>query len=156
MFVARFTLTPEYDIQRNWSAWMGMDFETQEEAYEAVAEQQINEEIYEMWEKWQDEDYQTWHKRDHDSWIDFLQDKVNADIRFNEVWNRWQVVHHDGLSCWILDAESVEDAVTEAKQSNLVWYGFGSHTVGKVSYVCAVEGIEHLHIFECEDTSVEV
>ena len=157
MFVARFTLTPEYDIKRNWSAWMGMDFATELEAYEFIAEQQVDSDVLdEKWERWQDEEHATWHHRDHSSRLDFLQDTVNADIRYNEEWNRWQIVHHDGLSCWPLDSVTVEGAVSEAQNAGLDWYGFGSSTIGKVRYVCSVDGVEFLHIFECEDTSVEI
>jgi len=157
MFVARYTITPEYDVTRNWSAWMGMDFATQEEAYEFVAEQQIDSDTLERkWEKWQDEEHATWHHRNHASWIGFLQDVVDADIRFNEAWGRWQIVHHDGLSCWTLDADTVDSAIVEAQNSGLDWYGFGSNTVGKVEYVCDVPGIEYLRIFKCEDVEAEV
>lgn len=157
MFVARFTFSPEYDVQRNWSGWMGVDFATELEAYEFVAEHNIDSDtLNEKWEKWQDEDHATWHHRDHSNRLDFLQDVVNVDIRYNEVWGRWQIVHHNGLSCFSLDAETVEDAVSEAKTSNFGWFGFGQSTEGKVKYVCPVDGVDYLHIFECEYASNEV
>ena len=155
-YVARFTVTPEYDVARNWSAWMGMDYATQLEAYESVAEQKDQDLMESAWEKWQDEDHNTWHYRNHESRLDFLQDEIDVDIRFNEAFGRWQIVHHDGLSCWSLDSETIERAVSEAQNAGLNWYGFGQNTVGKVLYVCDVPGIEYLRIFECDDVEEEV
>jgi hypothetical protein len=100
-------------------------------------------------------------------------DEENVDSRLsieewaeenNVVWNpafeMWQAIHHDGLSCWSLEAQSDFGAMIEAailhKEGKIEWAGFGSATKGTLSLVAKVPGIAHLYIFECEDIEGEV
>ena len=79
----------------------------------------------------------------------------NGDVRLNEAWGRWQIVHHDGLSCYALDAEDEAEAVAEAteKADHLDWFGFGDCTVGTVRLVARIN--ETLCVFECHDVTGE-
>lgn len=158
MYVTRFTFTPAYDIQRNWSAWMGEAWDNEEEALTETLETVgvLAEDIEERWEKWQDVEWHTWHYRETESFIDCLRDLAsdhNVDVRFNEVYCRWQHVHHDGLSCWPLAAETEIEAMAEAAARSFSWTGFGHRTLGNVRHVCALGN--DLHLFECADTTPE-
>lgn len=159
MYVARNTFTPEYDTERNWSAWIGNAWESQEEGI--IDQLEVagidSEELESRWERWQDAEHNTWHHRDTESYIDFLSDLASdngIDIRFNEKYGKWQLVHHEGLSCYRLEAESLEEAVAEAKAGEFPWHGFGDMTIGTVKYVASVT--DTLHIFECDDACVEI
>ena len=158
MYVTRYTLTPHYDIQRDWSGWMGDGFDSEVEGLEFVLEQAgvAGEDLDERWENWQDEDWRPWHHRDTESYIDFLRDLASdhdIEVAYNEAWGRWQHVHHSGLSCWPLEAETLEEALAEAASRSFDWSGFGHRTLGKVVYVCALG--DDLHLFECDDTTPE-
>jgi len=161
MLVARFTFTPEKDIERGWSGWIGEDWPSFEEAaIELLATYtEIDEDVLDdLWEEWQDPDWHSWHHRDLDSYDEFLQDLLEEneiEVSFNEAWKRWQHVHHAGLSCWALEASTFEEAVEEAKGS-AQWHGFGDATEGRVKYLGPVEGEANLHIFECESVSPEL
>jgi hypothetical protein len=128
MLVARFTNNPIGDIKRGWSGYMGCAWETLEEAADFFG-------IYE----------------NEDGEYDIEKMMEDHDIRFDTDVNLYREVHHDGLSCWKLQASTIEEAIEEAKTAGFEWSGFGQATKGTVKYVCAVEGIEDLHIFECKD-----
>lgn len=138
MYVARFTNNPEEDVKRGWSGYMG-SYSTPTECADF-----LGVDVEGM---------------DDETIIDLLLDQENTDLRFDAVTEEWRVWHHDGLSCWELEAETVEDAITEAakRASNdeIAWGGFGQRTLGKVSLVCKVEGINYLYVLECEDTCDE-
>lgn len=158
LYVTRFTFNPTYDIQRDWSGWMGEDWDTEEEAILAVLETVgiLAEDIEKRWENWQDESWHPWHHRDVESYTDCLRDMASdhdVDVRFNEVYARWQHVHHDGLSCWPLKAETLDEARAEAAARCFSWDGFGHRTLGNVRHICALG--DDLHIFECDDTMPE-
>lgn len=126
MFVVRNTLTPEADIERGWSAWIGREWNSQTEALRDLAVEAMNE---------------------HEAF----------DVRFNESYGRWMHVHHEGLSAWLLDAETETEAWTEARegaaQDRFPWYGFGVATVGTVRLVGHVA--DTLYLFECDDVTEE-
>lgn len=134
-YVARFTHDPQDDIERGWSGWMGLDFKSVSDAAEFHG-------------------VDTEDKSD-DELLDILNDDENVDLRYDKRLNVWRVCHHEGLSCFALEAETATDAMIEAKSANLVWAGFGDKTIGKVKLVGAVEGVDDLFIFECEDACNE-
>jgi hypothetical protein len=160
-FVARFTFDPRYDIERDWSAWIGEEWENKNEAIEELLNQSgiDNDDLEERWSKWQDESWHSWHHRDTDDYDEFLDDiaeEYNIDVRYNKSYGKWQHVHHSGLAVWDLgDVNSPEDAVAKAQESGLQWHGFGDQTEGEVRYVGPVPGIDNLHIFEAERTWAE-
>lgn len=85
----------------------------------------------------------------------------NAEIReFPEYPGSYGVVHHEGLSCYLLDAENVEDAITEVIENKLDGSGYGYATIGKVTLLKTVpskemRSIRDLHILEVEDCERE-
>jgi len=144
MFVARYTNNPEGDIQRGWSGFMGAEAETVQK-FVALFIYDAPEDADEM---------------SDDALLDWLLDTHDIDLRYDEALGAWRQVHHDGLSCWPLDAETAEEACAEAaemdKGGKIAWAGFGSYTQGKVRYVGRIEGTgDPLHIFECDHTQVE-
>lgn len=134
MYVARFTADPQDDIQRGWSGWMGCDWKTLQDAAEFHGIETDSQ--------------------DNDELLDLLSEE-GYDIRFDERLNAWRLVHHEGLSCFSLEASSVEAAIEEARNADLKWHGFGSRTLGAVKLVASVDGIDNLYIFECSDATTE-
>lgn len=161
ILVARYTFSPEHDVKRNWSAWIGQEYDTGEDAIEgALLERGVDEyELESRWEDWQDTEFRPWHHRDYDDYTEFLRDQADdagVDVRYNEAYGKWQLVHHEGLSVWPLSATNTDDALSELYASTPDWHGFGSRTVGKVNYLGPVSGIDNLHMFEAEDVAPEV
>jgi hypothetical protein len=159
-YVVRFTKNPQYDIQRNWSAWMGMEWDTRREAIvENLELSGVSEDAVEdSWEAWQNEALRAYHVRNHSDYDAFLEDMAddhNIDVRYHEGTKTWMVVHHDGLSVFPLGAESAEDAIKEAECKNFSWSGFGHQTLGKIEFVATINEEECLHLFWCEDTMPE-
>lgn len=144
VFVARYTNDPQADLERGWSAYMGL---------QAVSPRQYVAKFV-----WDDVPADFDDMTDAEI-VDWLSD-LGIDLRYNAAIALWCSVHHDGLSCWALDAETPEAAIAEAqaaaREGQISWSGFGQATVGKVLYVTSVPGIENLHIFECEGTEGEI
>lgn len=143
MYVARFTTNPEQDIERGWSGWMGYSAQTPAQYIETFIGM-LPEDIDEM--------------TDGDL-IEWLADNHNTDLRFDNQVGEWRAVHHDGLSCWSLNAETIDaaliEATSKADSKDIEWAGFGRATVGTISLVCKVDGVDDLYIFECDDVEGE-
>jgi hypothetical protein len=142
MYVVRYTDNPEADIQRGWSGVMGMAWET---ALDAAVSMLVNGEA--------NLDRDEIEGLSDDELLSLMDDH-NVDVRWDEGRKQYRLVHHSGLSCWRLEAETIEDAVAEAKHTGY-WGGFGDKTIGKVTYVCSVPGSEDAHIFECNAVEAE-
>lgn len=143
-YVVRNTFTPEYDIERNWSAWIGGAWDTEDQALHDLAEESP------LYSKYQDHYY---GRLDEQEIIEKIIEQEQFDVRFNRAYGKWQHVHHDGLSCYELAAETEEEAWEEARSGEFPWFGFGRSTRGKVKLVGQVAG--DLYLFWCEDTTTE-
>lgn len=79
---------------------------------------------------------------------------------FPEFPGTYGIVHHAGLSCYVLEAESVEDAIEEVRNRECFdGSGFGHATCGTITLLASIkiEGREReLHILECEDVNSEL
>lgn len=140
VYVARFTTNPEEDIKRGWSGWMNVSWEN---VVEAAYDQLVNGRANLDEEKIQgliDDDL-----------LSMLND-YGFDVRYDDTAKLWRLVHHDGLSCFRLNAETLEDALLEEHPEA---FGEGDCTLGSVQYVAPVPGSEGWHIFECADTKKE-
>lgn len=162
MFVARFTDNPEHDIERGWSAYF-MDFTTDlKEALETTGCYLDDETVSKTQAKWI-RTYGEMYEDDATFLADYLADlAVQQNLRQDPHSGAWRPFHHDGLSCWALDATTAEDALAEAAtRDDIDWGGFGQCTVGKVRLVGKVPPVgdalkdEFLYVFECEDVMNE-
>jgi hypothetical protein len=151
MYVARYSFNPEYDAVRNWSAWIGVEGETPEDVALQIADvvdhpsmltDETGERVF-------------WEDAPEALKVEWVLD--NEDIRYHEAAGKWMHVHHEGLSCWSLDAETLDEAIEEAREKDesgeIEWGGFGQCTVGNVKYVASVN--DTLHIFECDYVTSE-
>jgi hypothetical protein len=160
-YVVRNTFTPIADIERNWSAWIGGAWDSRAEAIEALMDEgafKVEPAWFGLRHRDLPEDYEVddlWRATDLEfaRFLAIVSDRAEVDVRFNSAYGKWQHVHHDGLSCYVLDAETEPAAYAEATAGSFPWFGFGDATVGVVRYVGCVR--EDLHLFWCEDTQSE-
>lgn len=144
-YVVRNTFSPDYDVERNWSAWIGGDWATEEEALADLAEQSP---LY--------NDYlDRYPGLDEDEIIAKIIDQEDFDVRYNAAYGRWQHVHHEGLSCYELNADTEEEAWIEARSGEFPWHGFGRSTCGAVRLLGRVRDGGDLYLYWCEDTTME-
>lgn len=141
-YIVRNTFTPEADIDRNWSAWIGGAWSTEAQALAALAEETP------LYGRLMDEG-----RLDEDEVIERVLASEDFDVRYNAAYGKWQHVHHDGLSCYALEAETEAEAWIEAEAGEFPWYGFGRSTVGQVRLVGHVR--DDLYLFWCDDTTPE-
>jgi len=138
-YVVRNTDNPAGDIARGWSGIMGQEWPSLMKAARSLLA---------------DTDY------DRDA-LEFLSEEEVADVlaeygfdvRYDAQFGNWRQVHHDGLSCWLIKAETLEEAIEMAPEANLGWGGFGHATVGKVELVASLS--ETVHIFVCDGVVAE-
>lgn len=152
-YVLRYSPNIQGDLKRNWSAWMGL---RSKDLYDLLVQLDGVEAIEEAWEDWSDVDYAPFVERDHDDFDAFLDYLAGEnDIRFDPDTKEWCAVHHDGLSCFLLEAEDEEEAIAEGKALASMWpdKGFGYQTEGSIRLVCSLP--DDWHILECEDVSLE-
>lgn len=160
MYVARYTHNPEEDIKRGWSGWMGQNWPTREAALSELVEMPGDDEMDERQQRW----IRTWGEmyEDRAKFVEDLRDDLaerqGIDLRYDEFYHEWRRVHHDGLSCFCLDAETAEAAIAEARDldasKQIHWWGDGDYTHGAVTLVGHVGG--DLYVFECDYASCEV
>lgn len=135
VYVARFTLDPQDDIERGWSGFMGVAFNTLRNAAKTFL----------------DIDTEELDAADEDQ-LESMLDDAGYDIRFDKKLGLYRHVHHTGLSCFALNAETLEDALVESHPDAI---GEGWYTIGKVTYVCPVPNDDGWHIFECQHVGRE-
>ena len=94
--------------------------------------------------------------------LDLNDGYASGEIReFPEFAGCYGIVHHNGLSCYYLESENIDDAVIEVKNSKCMdGSGFGYKTVGGISLVMTISKKEigsdrDLHILEVEDCDCE-
>lgn len=143
-YVVRNTFTPEYDIERNWSAWIGGAWDTREAALRSLAEDSPR------YSEFLDRYY---GQLDENEIIERIIEAEQFDVRHNRAYNKWQHVHHEGLSCYELEAETEAGAWEEARAGEFPWFGFGRSTRGAVRLIGHVRG--DLYLFWCDDTTTE-
>lgn len=144
-YVARWSQNIEGDIQRGWSAWQSGqwgcadlgDFLSSLYLTDAYSEDELTPELLEE-----------------------IAEENN--VIFDEVDGCWRQFHHNGLSCYPLNAETVEEAIEIVSTENVGdGAGFGHRTIGKVRVVARihelVDGENYaLYVLECEDSLPEM
>lgn len=143
-YVIRTTRNPEYDIQRNWSAWMGDGYSNEIIALEDVLLLVASMDAQDAFNAQEREDNYEVFLRD-------LANRYNVDVRYHEVACRWMHVHHDGLSVYALHAQTENEARIEATSHGAHFSGDGQRTIGKVQYLGVVNADKNIHLFFCED-----
>jgi hypothetical protein len=133
-YVVRNTDNPQADIERGWSGFMGQDWPS----LMAAARSLLSDTDY---------DRDQLDGMSEDEITDVLAD-YGFDVRYDAQFGTWRHVHHDGLSCWLIYAETLEEAIEMAPEANLGWGGFGHATVGKVELVASLS--KTVHIFVCD------
>lgn len=163
MYVARWTANPHLDIDRGWSAYQGFMEDDLESALEmagfTMPDDEELEEVQARWVRTYGDHYEDWDTFRQE----WLEEKAEEyDLRQDPHFGTWRPFHHDGLSCYVLQAGSVFGAMIEAKMGGAGdGSGFGYATVGKVEVVAKVchlieDSSYALYIFECDDVEVEV
>lgn len=93
-YVVRNTLTPKYDCNRNWSGWIGMDYESEIEAIEEnIHSINVKPSWFGLNARDLGDDYvndDVWNACDLEDWNAFLQVvadyQEDVDIRLNLAW----------------------------------------------------------------------
>lgn len=138
MYVARFTETPNEDIERGWSGYFAPFEQDLRSALEFIG---VDTDDYED---------------------DELEDIADEYKMMQDPHTKaWRPFHHYGLSCWALSATTEEEAIEEAKNAKISWGGFGQRTMGNVELVATIsdtgdiekDGV--LRVFKCEDAQNE-
>jgi len=148
MYALRYSPNIHNDIQRGWSAWMGMRFESYLDLVNTAAE--ISEYDYTEWAEKRGLD--TEDEATAEAYVDHLGWNTAIDPHTNQVC----CVHHDGLSVYELCSETLAEANDEgaALAAKLgASYGFGKATVGTVK-VAADLG-NNWYVLEVEDMTLE-
>lgn len=196
VYVARYTITPEQDCELNYSCYFGdgktlqdmLDFTAPYAIYEALfallRQEAVNSREVDYRDYRYEEDYQAESACDDLSaalieagWLSEeelaklrqraeLEAAETHDIVLDPRGGTWRAKHHDGLSCWALDAGTLEEAMAEAVSKHttgaIEWGGFGWQTQGDVKHVVKVwqsdagSDAGQLWIFECDDVSHEI
>lgn len=164
MFVARFTQSPLNDIERGWSGYFFPFVTDVREAIETAGgsdalDEDLMEEKQSKWIHTYGERYEDWDVFE----AEYLEDVADdLNLRQDPHTGAWRPFHHNGLSCWALDADNIDDAIVEAAQRNIQWAGFGQVALGNIQCVAKIvntgnqEKDEFLYIFECDEIQVEV
>ena len=148
MYVARYTFDPKYDARRRWTGYISPQGETPEALAEKLLDLRMVTLPQRLWDAWE--------MGQRDEAIAYVLE--HEDIRYHEGAEQWLLVHNPrGLSCWPLEAETVEEAIAEARaldaDGRIEWCGWGHVTIGDVRHVAAVS--DTLHIFAVDDTMRE-
>jgi hypothetical protein len=139
MLVVRYGTGIQADIERGWSAWMNTRTSDLhkfigkcEDFYSSCFESSKYESLETDEEK-----------------LEYFEEKI--DVRFDDSTNEYAICHHDGLSVFELESDTVEEAEIEAAEKiNQITIGwFGSATVGEVTIIKEIS--ENWYLLECDD-----
>lgn len=148
-YAIRTTENPEYDTIRNWCGWMGEEYSSEISALESVLLNSTGIDAQEAFEnailrgKADEGDYE--------SFLRDLADDNGVDVRYHEICKKWLHVHHDGLSVYILDAETETEARAEGLELSAHVSGEGQKTIGEVRHLGVLLEDQNTHLFWCED-----
>ncbi len=148
MYAIRYSPNIANDIERGWSAWMGMRYASFAELVATAAE--VDEYDFAEWAEARDLDIQ-----DEATAEQYVEDVLGWDVRLDPHTNQVCVVHHDGLSVYVVDADDLAvnlDAARTWDAAGDASYGFGRATQGGVRVVAS---FGNWHVLEVEDTAPE-
>lgn len=129
-YAVRYTPNIENDIKRGWSGWQGQAWKTLTQWWNGATS---GAQAQDAWEKLQErrEKYQEFdtpmdyicdmHEVDDINeldWVDVsneLEELIKQDLRWDDGCQMWRLCDHDGLSIFLLDAETEEEAIEIAE-----------------------------------------
>lgn len=163
MLAVRYSDDINYDIERNWSAW--------QDEVSCMFSTDLRYVISQIWwnlsvsDKFDScEDYMSQFSDDDELAYEINKHLVNPmceGLHRDPRSGAWLMKHHDGLSVYLVDAETIEEAIEEAKNSAAMdGSGYGVATVGTIAVLKTVPAAEanslrDLHILEIEDYKTE-
>lgn len=137
-YVARYSTSIEKDITLGFSCWLG------DHGTDIVSALEIDgfngEELEARYERFGSE---------YDSFEAYLKDVVldESNIVWDERFGAYRTFHHNGLSCWALEAETEAEAIEEARNVSMDMT-LAQHTIGSIRIVAEVA--ENLYLLECD------
>ena len=148
MYAIRYSPNIDGDIARGWSAWMGMRYASFLALVNTAAE--VDEYHFSEWCEARDLDADTEEAAEQ-----YVSDFMDWDVRIDPATSEYCVVHHDGLSVFVVDEEDLAVNLDAAK----MWHaadaasdGFGHATLGSVRVVAS---FGNWHVLEVENTVPE-
>ena len=142
MIVVRFSKNIQADVKRNWSAWMNTRTENLAEFIQVCLDHCWSEKASEL----QDEE-------NYQEALEIFEELL--DIRIDG--NQYAIVHHDGLSCFGLEAEEEKEAITEAEEFvenfDMSFFVNGDKTLGEIKIIKEIS--ENWYLLEVEDFTTE-
>jgi hypothetical protein len=135
MFVVRRTSNPAADLARGWSAWNGI-YEAHPASLPSVGQLCDAGEI--------DSDDIPDDAADAAEWIN---DETAAHVRRCPATGLYADYHHDGISSYEIEAETLDEAIAEAAAAKHTWITGGVAACGLKSYHHVRDDI---YVFECE------
>ena len=149
MYAIRYSPNIDGDIARGWSAWMGMRYASFLALVNTAAE--VDEYHFSEWCEARSLDEDT-----EDAAEQYVSDFMDWDVRIDPATSEYCVVHHDGLSVFVVDEEDLDTNVavaTEWAAARWAPTGQGHATEGRVTVMAKVG---NWHVLECESASPEV
>ena len=149
MYALRYSPNITNDIARGWSAWMGMRYASFLALVNTAAE--VDEYHFSEWCEARSLDEDT-----EDAAEQYVSDFLDWDVRIDPATSEFCVVHHDGLSVFVVDEEDLVANVAVATEwASVGWAptGQGHATEGRVTVMAKVG---NWHVLECESASPEV
>jgi hypothetical protein len=149
MYAIRYSPNIDGDIARGWSAWMGMRYASFLALVNTAAE--VDEYHFSEWCEARDLDADTEEAAEQ-----YVSDFMDWDVRIDPATSEYCVVHHDGLSVFVVDEEDLDTNVavaTEWAAARWAPTGQGHATEGRVTVMAKVG---NWHVLECESASPEV
>lgn len=136
MFVVRRSSNPSSDLARAWSAWNG-------EFAEHPLMLSIDEFTMNLGISYDD---------DADEAAEIINDETPCCVCKCPATGLWGSKHHDGLSAYKLEAETLEGAVEEARSADHDWLAGGCRAINPVAFYHVRDDI---YVFECTEIGMQ-
>jgi len=141
-YAVRFSTRIQEDIKRGWSAWMNTRTENLVEFLQICLDHCWSEKANELQDK-----------EEYEEALEIFEELL--DIRMDG--NSYAITHHDGLSCFGLEAEEENEAIEEAE--NFVKnfddsFAIGEMTIGEIKIIKEIQ--DGWYLLETEDFTAEI
>ena len=167
MFVARCTTNPESDVARGWSAWGGvyvrhpLDHGSVENAMldRGYDEETVINAIADEYTHQTDEGW--WELVDSpealEAIAEWCRDELDIDIQRCPVLGLYAHCHHEGISCYELEAETLQEAIAEAEHLQASWTTGGVTGLRPTAYFpTSRTASEDIYVFEVAECGAQM